>query len=184
MLVKPFQPAAGQKGSGVTPRSATPQCDTEVQLLKPKPVPEVIYPLPSLRNTRLWSNISRSFPTRFTWACSGWRSPEPAFRAHCLYSLAKSATTKHYLDKMTALLKLTGEPQRVWSGFYVAHRAQLITFLRWGYCCPSAVFSVGSVVSYQQEKEAEGSSMGRDKHLSGPVASWTFKKGKWKFEHE
>lgn len=62
MLVKPFQPAAGQKGSGVTPRSATPQRDTEVQLLKPKPVPEVIYPLPSLRNTRLWSNISRSFP--------------------------------------------------------------------------------------------------------------------------
>lgn len=62
MLVKPFQPAAGQKGTGVTPRSAVPRCDTGVQLLKPKPVPEVIYPLPSLRNTRLWSNISRTFP--------------------------------------------------------------------------------------------------------------------------
>lgn len=52
-----------------------------------------------------------------------------------------------------------------------------------GYCYLSVSLSLGSVAS-EQEEDAEGSSIAKDKHLSSSAALRTSKKGKGRFDHE
>lgn len=177
MIVKTFQPTAGQNRIRVAPWSAVTGCPAEVQQPKPEPdVAEGNCNASPLRNTRLWSKIPCTFSQALC-RTSKRKFSMPTATISCYQTLLG----QNYSSPQS---NLTGELQKVYSSFYAAHRAQLIILLRSGYCYLWAALSLGSVVSNELGKGAEGSSIGKDKHLTGPVALWISKKGKWRLEHE